>query len=50
LCTIFILKITFQVDVSPAGSDVVHVVEYDLDHEDNLARVKRFPGENTIGK
>ncbi len=28
----------------------MNVVEYDLDHEDNLIRVKRFPGENTIGK
>ena len=27
----------------------MNVVEYDLDHEDNLIRVKRFPGENTIG-
>merc|ERR1719457_76192 len=35
--------------IVPDESEVVNVVEYDLDHEDNLIRVKRFPGENTIG-
>ena len=36
-------------DSIPNPSDVVTQVEYDLDTQDRLVPVKRFPGENTIG-
>ena len=36
-------------DSIPNPSDVVTQVEYDLDAQDRLVPVKRFPGENTIG-